>query len=57
MTRVSLIETKYMLRQLIHLAPQTNLNFKRLIRKMVDLFSEPDRTELRADYLERFKRL
>jgi hypothetical protein len=57
MTRVSLIETKYMLRQLIHLAPQANLNFKRLIRKMVDLFSEPDRTELRADYLERFKRL
>lgn len=56
MLRISPVETKFILRQLLQSALPTNATLKRLLRKLVDIFPDPTRIELRTEYLQHYKR-
>lgn len=56
MIRCSPVETRYILHQYILSAGTTNQAQKRLLRKMVELFPEPARGELRSEYLKHYQK-
>lgn len=55
MLRTSPVEVRFLLRQFIQAAPREDAPRKRLLRKMVDLLSEPLRAEIRQEYLNHYK--
>jgi hypothetical protein len=56
MIHTSPVETKYLLRKMIQIAPSDNQIQKRLLRKIINLFSEEPKSELRTEYLNHYKK-
>jgi hypothetical protein len=55
MVRTSPVESRYLLRKMIQAAPSGNQIQKRLLRKIIDLFPDLPRSELRTEYLNHYK--
>lgn len=55
MVQVSLIETDYLIREIIRRSDPQNANHKRLLRKMIQLFPESEQPEIKRQYLEHFR--
>ncbi len=55
MVQVSLIETSYLTGEILGNSDPKNINHKRLLRKMIELFPENAQAELKRKYLEHFR--
>ncbi len=55
MVQVSLIETSYLTRDIIRRSNPQNVNHKRLLRKMIQLFPDAEQPEIKRQYLEHFR--
>jgi hypothetical protein len=56
MIRTSPVEVKFLLNRCIRSAPTENGPQKRLLRKMIDLFNESMKADLRLEYLNHYKK-
>lgn len=55
MVQVSLIETTFLTREILHRSDPMNINHKRLLRKLIEQFPEGDQADLKREYLEHFR--
>jgi len=55
MIQVSVIESTFLMNEIIHQANSRDMNQKRLLRKMIQVFPESEQAKIKQHYLEHFR--